>query len=123
MAAAALRRRARTFGIAGSRRRRVPPAPCICHRRAAPHRRPSDRRRRRRGREDRGSRAERRAWESVQRCGEGEGGGAADRDSSRAAPQSTATTANRSEENTSELKSLMRRSYAVFCLKKKKRAM
>src|SRR3546814_7654635 len=27
----------------------------------------------------------------------------------------------RSEEHTSELKSLMRRSYAVFCLKKKKR--
>src|SRR3546814_3284739 len=28
--------------------------------------------------------------------------------------------ANRSEEHTSELQSLMRRSYAVFCLKKKK---
>src|SRR3546814_7079345 len=32
----------------------------------------------------------------------------------------TAGTANRSEEHTSELQSLMRISYAVFCLKKKK---
>src|SRR3546814_1777617 len=32
----------------------------------------------------------------------------------------TATHANRSEEHTSELQSLMRISYAVFCLKKKK---
>src|SRR3546814_3539550 len=31
------------------------------------------------------------------------------------------TGANRSEEHTSELQSLMRTSYAVFCLKKKKR--
>src|SRR3546814_1858443 len=30
------------------------------------------------------------------------------------------TTINRSEEHTSELQSLMRNSYAVFCLKKKK---
>src|SRR3546814_3146241 len=32
-----------------------------------------------------------------------------------------ATTGNRSEEHTSELQSLMRSSYAVFCLKKKKK--
>src|SRR3546814_2013922 len=33
----------------------------------------------------------------------------------------TATSARRSEEHTSELQSLMRISYAVFCLKKKKK--
>src|SRR3546814_9479147 len=33
---------------------------------------------------------------------------------------SSSTAANRSEEHTSELQSLMRISYAVFCLKKKK---
>src|SRR3546814_554480 len=39
----------------------------------------------------------------------------------RAAPNTTAAAAtNRSEEHTSELQSLMRISYAVFCLKKKK---
>src|SRR3546814_2061630 len=40
----------------------------------------------------------------------------------RETPFSTATTASRgrSEEHTSELQSLMRISYAVFCLKKKK---
>src|SRR3546814_2204945 len=36
-------------------------------------------------------------------------------------PQSAATLAGRSEEHTSELQSLMRISYAVFCLKKKLR--
>src|SRR3546814_3976608 len=36
-------------------------------------------------------------------------------------PGSTETTVPRSEEHTSELQSLMRISYAVFCLKKKKR--
>src|SRR3546814_3224983 len=35
------------------------------------------------------------------------------------APAPTTTTAPRSEEHTSELQSLMRISYAVFCLKKK----
>src|SRR3546814_18693680 len=35
--------------------------------------------------------------------------------------RSTSTTARRSEEHTSELQSLMRISYAVFCLKKKKK--
>src|SRR3546814_8885344 len=35
------------------------------------------------------------------------------------APDQTATIAMRSEEHTSELQSLMRISYAVFCLKKK----
>src|SRR3546814_1530985 len=39
--------------------------------------------------------------------------------SAKAAP-SAATVAKRSEEHTSELQSLMRISYAVFCLKKKK---
>src|SRR3546814_10019487 len=34
----------------------------------------------------------------------------------------TACTATRSEEHTSELQSLMRISYAVFCLKKKKKS-
>src|SRR3546814_8455003 len=34
-------------------------------------------------------------------------------------PQSLADDPNRSEEHTSELQSLMRNSYAVFCLKKK----
>src|SRR3546814_6523218 len=36
-------------------------------------------------------------------------------------PHRNARQANRSEEHTSELQSLMRISYAVFCLKKKKR--
>src|SRR3546814_5328895 len=36
------------------------------------------------------------------------------------APALTAAAASRSEEHTSELQSLMRISYAVFCLKKKK---
>src|SRR3546814_7203176 len=35
--------------------------------------------------------------------------------------QSSAPTAGRSEEHTSELQSLMRTSYAVFCLQKKKK--
>src|SRR3546814_1370229 len=38
----------------------------------------------------------------------------------RARPASEDELANRSEEHTSELQSLMRISYAVFCLKKKK---
>src|SRR3546814_9743684 len=38
----------------------------------------------------------------------------------RSAPRSPITDATRSEEHTSELQSLMRISYAVFCLKKKK---
>src|SRR3546814_8646207 len=37
-----------------------------------------------------------------------------------ASAATTATTVRRSEEHTSELQSLMRISYAVFCLKKKK---
>src|SRR3546814_10522209 len=39
---------------------------------------------------------------------------------SPASPSSFSTTITRSEEHTSELQSLMRISYAVFCLKKKK---
>src|SRR3546814_1939485 len=38
------------------------------------------------------------------------------------APKRRARTSARSEEHTSELQSLMRTSYAVFCLKKKTRA-
>src|SRR3546814_4263094 len=38
---------------------------------------------------------------------------------SEPAPVSAAASAERSEEHTSELQSLMRNSYAVFCLKKK----
>src|SRR3546814_7598065 len=38
----------------------------------------------------------------------------------RAAPRAPKWSGNRSEEHTSELQSLMRISYAVFCLKKKK---
>src|SRR3546814_8640862 len=41
------------------------------------------------------------------------------RRSVRSLPASLATTLDRSEEHTSELQSLMRISYAVFCLKKK----
>src|SRR3546814_1852435 len=41
------------------------------------------------------------------------------RRSPRACRPSTATACSRSEEHTSELQSLMRNSYAVFCLKKK----
>src|SRR3546814_3062847 len=37
------------------------------------------------------------------------------------APRSASSKAKRSEEHTSELQSLMRISYAVFCLKKKKK--
>src|SRR3546814_7789375 len=40
--------------------------------------------------------------------------------SSRHSPSTSSTEACRSEEHTSELQSLMRISYAVFCLKKKK---
>src|SRR3546814_10511179 len=36
------------------------------------------------------------------------------------APMAKEKAANRSEEHTSELQTLMRKSYAVFCLKKKK---
>src|SRR3546814_2916070 len=39
----------------------------------------------------------------------------------RREPQSSSERRHRSEEHTSELQSLMRISYAVFCLKKKKR--
>src|SRR3546814_7138160 len=46
--------------------------------------------------------------------------GFADRVHERTAPQAASLT-NRSEEHTSELQSLMRISYAVFCLKKKKK--
>src|SRR3546814_4328544 len=42
------------------------------------------------------------------------------RPSSRAGSASRARAVDRSEEHTSELQSLMRNSYAVFCLKKKK---
>src|SRR3546814_5903489 len=45
---------------------------------------------------------------------------AASRADHRAAAHPRAATATRSEEHTSELQSLMRISYAVFCLKKKK---
>src|SRR3546814_13667488 len=38
----------------------------------------------------------------------------------RSAPTAISTASRRSEEHTSELQSLMRISYAVFCLKKKK---
>src|SRR3546814_4495803 len=41
--------------------------------------------------------------------------------SAKAAPRAKRAAANRSEEHTSELQSLMRISYAVFCLKKKKK--
>src|SRR3546814_3824850 len=37
-------------------------------------------------------------------------------------PMNTSRNLDRSEEHTSELKSLMRNSYAVFCLKKKKKS-
>src|SRR3546814_5196022 len=40
--------------------------------------------------------------------------------SASSSSSSTVTSASRSEEHTSELQSLMRISYAVFCLKKKK---
>src|SRR3546814_1096206 len=48
------------------------------------------------------------------------GGFALDARPCRPAPRITARPALRSEEHTSELQSLMRSSYAVFCLKKKK---
>src|SRR3546814_6871435 len=41
-------------------------------------------------------------------------------DADGTAPSATETATDRSEEHTSELQSLMRISYAVFCLKKKK---
>src|SRR3546814_8024446 len=44
------------------------------------------------------------------------------RDRSRLQPRERDRLAGRSEEHTSELQSLMRISYAVFCLKKKKNA-
>src|SRR3546814_4154467 len=59
-------------------------------------------------------------------CGVARGkGGAPDRSAARqggrrrSSPRRRATTGRRSEEHTSELQSLMRISYAVFCLKKK----
>src|SRR3546814_11928849 len=45
--------------------------------------------------------------------------GGGDRDRGRHPPGGVAQAAGRSEEHTSELQSLMRISYAVFCLKKK----
>src|SRR3546814_8199582 len=45
---------------------------------------------------------------------------AIDREASDVAEVATPNSADRSEEHTSELQSLMRSSYAVFCLKKKK---
>src|SRR3546814_8048339 len=61
-------------------------------------------------------------------CARGRGGGAggdrgarrADRRTHRAPPDRDRKRQGRSEEHTSELQSLMRISYAVFCLKKKK---
>src|SRR3546814_2800694 len=81
-----------------------------------PHVRARDRRvaaagARRSGRDDRGGRT-RRARGSAR-------AGAADRDLGAVEPL-IPTTAIRSEEHTSELQSLMRNSYADFCLKKKK---
>src|SRR3546814_3092903 len=55
-----------------------------------------------------------------QRAGEATGGGA-DEGSFDDAEAGDDTDSRRSEEHTSELQSLMRISYAVFCLKKKKR--
>src|SRR3546814_6411543 len=52
--------------------------------------------------------------------GEAVGGRAADRVAGRAATRQEEPKPLRSEEHTSELPSLMRNSYAVFCLKKKK---
>src|SRR3546814_8759306 len=49
-------------------------------------------------------------------------GGGTTRRANCAGPGSAAEPAQRSEEHTSELQSLMRISYAVFCLKKKKTA-
>src|SRR3546814_4985231 len=49
------------------------------------------------------------------------GGYSEGRDDDGIARQITSTADNRSEEHTSELQSLMRISYAVFCLKKKKK--
>src|SRR3546814_7635362 len=46
-------------------------------------------------------------------------GSAASQQESASSPQTDEPQANRSEEHTSELQSLMRISYAVFCLKKK----
>src|SRR3546814_8037464 len=50
----------------------------------------------------------------------GGGAGAAQARVESSATQANVAFYNRSEENTSELQSLMRISYAVFCLKKKK---
>src|SRR3546814_3381556 len=50
------------------------------------------------------------------------GAGGADRDAeARGGAEAGGDAAGRSEEHTSELQSLMRISYAVFCLKKKKK--
>src|SRR3546814_10210452 len=55
---------------------------------------------------------------------QGDRGAAACRSGARGTPDRAAAPARaRSEEHTSELQSLMRISYAVFCLKKKKRNM
>src|SRR3546814_1748620 len=51
----------------------------------------------------------------------GQGGIAMRRPAGVAAEQQAAAVGDRSEEHTSELQSLMRISYAVFCLKKKKK--
>src|SRR3546814_3332410 len=50
----------------------------------------------------------------------GANGGAKVDNTATATEGATATAGNRSEEHTSELQSLMRISYAVFCLKQKK---
>src|SRR3546814_1381915 len=55
-----------------------------------------------------------RSCQRVEQSGGGEGRGRAG-----AAARESGTEPSRSEEHTSELRSLMRSSYAVFCLKKK----
>src|SRR3546814_8780330 len=70
------------------------------------------------GRENDGA-VEQRDRRRIVHCGFGaEPHGQGDREP--IAPAPAATNDGRSEENTSELQSLMRTSYAVFCLKKKK---
>src|SRR3546814_3310614 len=57
---------------------------------------------------------------SRQRAGAGDGKGQSNRNRDRTRLGAARHAGERSEEHTSELQSLMRISYAVFCLKKKK---
>src|SRR3546814_10720706 len=76
----------------------------------------------RRAQRDRGARDSAPARKNLARADDAASDrGMADEERLRLGPRPPFSAARRSEEHTSELQSLMRSSYAVFCLKKKKK--